>query len=244
MKRFVFCFLIVHACIISAYAQANVAPGNWGMYFGQFRIKGNWYLHNEFQYRSYEVKPNAEQLLMRAGLVYQIKDNLYVAAGYGKILNYAFDKDVNDDIVRDENRIWEQLIIRHKFSRLFFEHRFRLEQRWVKETSISYMDRLRYLIRINLPLNAAKIEDNTFYVSAYNETFLNFKKHQPFDRNRLYGAVGYQINSAFNFQVGYLNQYVNQSNHYLQFAWMCNVDFRKNSKKPLPVLKSNEVAVN
>ncbi len=244
MKRIVFYLLVTHVFCFGANAQSDIALGNWGMYFGQFRVKGNWYLHNEFQYRSYEIKPNVEQLLLRVGLIYQAKNNLYFAAGYGKILNFGMDKHLSDALLCDENRIWEQVIVRHKLSVLFFEHRLRLEQRWIKENTVNYLDRFRYLLRFNLPINSDKIQNKTIYISAYNETFLNFKK-EVFDRNRLYGAVGYQISSALNFQIGYLNQYVNtKSNHYLQLAWMCNIDFNKKSGGALPILKTSDVAIN
>ena len=51
--------------------------------------------------------------------------------------------------------------------------------------------------------------DNTFYISAYNEVFLN-TENQIFDRNRLYGGLGFRLNSYIRVELGYMNQFLNQ----------------------------------
>jgi hypothetical protein len=50
--------------------------------------------------------------------------------------------------------------------------------------------------------------DKTLYLSAYNEIFLN-SEETIFDRNRLYGGLGYRLNNHFRFEVGYMNQFLN-----------------------------------
>jgi len=44
-----------------------------------------------------------------------------------------------------------------------------------------------------------------------------------FDQNRIYGAVGYRVNSKLDLEVGYMNQYINGimndvSNNIIQMA--------------------------
>ena len=53
--------------------------------------------------------------------------------------------------------------------------------------------------------------DKTFYLSAYNEIFLNHKEN-IFDRNRLYGGIGFKLNKLARFEVGYMNQFLNNGN--------------------------------
>ena len=55
------------------------------------------------------------------------------------------------------------------------------------------------------------MENNKYYLSAYNEIFLNTKT-SVFDRNRLYGGIGYNINRAIRIEVGYMNQFFERSN--------------------------------
>ena len=52
------------------------------------------------------------------------------------------------------------------------------------------------------------------------------------DRNRAYGALGYQLNKNINIQTGMMHQQVNSKEKwYLQFAIFFNTDFRKNHSK-------------
>ena len=44
-----------------------------------------------------------------------------------------------------------------------------------------------------------------YYLSAYNEVFLNTEA-AIFDRNRVYGSLGYQVSNELRFEVGYMNQ--------------------------------------
>jgi hypothetical protein len=51
------------------------------------------------------------------------------------------------------------------------------------------------------------MDDKTFYLSAYNEIFLNTEDN-IFDRDRLYGGIGYKLNKVFRFELGYMNQFL------------------------------------
>ena len=64
--------------------------------------------------------------------------------------------------------------------------------------------RLRYFLGLNIPLT--KKENNKLYFSAYNEIFLNTEP-AVFDRNRLYGGIGYRINKNIRLEAGYMNQF-------------------------------------
>jgi hypothetical protein len=67
--------------------------------------------------------------------------------------------------------------------------------------------RFRYFLAFNVPLNNREMTDKTWYGSAYNEIFLNTEKDHVFDRNRLYGGIGYKLNNTFRFELGYMNQF-------------------------------------
>ena len=43
----------------------------------------------------------------------------------------------------------------------------------------------------------------------YNEVFLNTET-TFFDRNRLYGGIGYRFNSSLKIEAGYMNQFFNK----------------------------------
>jgi hypothetical protein len=197
------------------------------MLFNQTRLHDKWSLHAEAQYRSYEIAPNIEQLLLRTGVNYHINNSAFATVGYANISNYAFDKDQLDGVQVSENRLWQQFLMRNSIGRFFFEHRYRLEQRWLhSNNNTRYLNRVRYLVRMNVPLNKKQIEKKTFFLTFYDEAFLHLTS-TPFDRNRLYGALGYQVTPNCNIQVGYLAQTVATTKHYLQTGVVYNIDLRK-----------------
>ena len=84
-----------------------------------------------------------------------------------------------------------------------------------------------------VPLNGPKIETGTIYLGVYDEIFVNDKRNF-FDRNRLYGGIGYQYADNLHFQVGILRQETQiESKTFLQFGMIFNTDLRTDKKKNL-----------
>ena len=176
--------------------------GNWLMYFGTHKISEKYSLHYETQLRNYEIISNFNQLLPRVGLNYHIDESSIVTAGYAFIpTQNEFDKGWGEEMVT-ENRIWEQFILRNSINRVKIRHRYRLEQRWVKAGDITtYKNRARYMFSVKLPIS--KNEESPLFISLYDEIFLNISDN-PFDQNRLFAALGFQVNKQMNIQLGYL----------------------------------------
>lgn len=231
-KQF-FCFgiLLFFTYTLSFSQSTTGRTGNWVMFFNQIRLHDKWSIHSEAQYRSFEINPNTEQLLLRGGINYHINNSAFTSVGYANITNYAFDKEQLSGVQVSENRIWQQFLMRNNLGRCLFEHRYRLEQRWIQSKSdTKYLDRMRYLLRVTIPLNKKEVEKNTLFLSFYDELFIHLSA-TPFDRNRLYGALGYQFLPNANIQFGYLAQTVNTTTkHYLQAAVLYNLDLRVKEK--------------
>ncbi len=221
MKHIVLSLLLLQWAF-AAWSQDEV--GNWLMYFGQNKIADQWSIHSEVQYRNHTLAPgNVEQLLIRGGFNYHFAPNAMVTAGYGHITSHVYESEQKAP-ESTEHRIWQQFISTSKIGRVKLEHRYRVEQRWVNN---DYRNRLRYRLMLFVPLNKKKIEPGTVFVGLYDEIFMNTEE-TFFDRNRLYGAVGYQVNSTTGVQLGWLQQQVgNFGKQYLQMALVFNPDFRK-----------------
>ena len=218
----------VAVCGNNAYSQSPAGTtGSWFMFFNQTRLHEKWSLHTEAQYRSFEISPNTEQILLRVGVNFHINKHYTTSLGYAHVPNFAFDKDQFPGVQVSEHRIWQQLIMKNNLGRVNFEHRYRLEQRWLQSNNgDKYLNRIRYLLRAIIPLNKKAIEKNTLFLSFYDEVFIHFSP-SPFDRNRFYAAVGYQILPNSNVQLGYLAQTVNiTTKHYLQAAFFFNLYLR------------------
>ncbi len=216
-------FSLLFLLPVSILAQQD-ETGNWLMYFGTNKLSDKFSLHTEIQYRNHTLTPNnTEQLLLRTGLNYHFSDKAFVTAGYAYIPSYVYESEQKGPET-EEHRIWQQFILTNKISRVKFEHRYRIEQRWVNQ---DYKNRFRYRLMLFIPLNKPKIETGTLFLGLYDEIFINTKENF-FDRNRLYGAFGYQFNINVSMQAGMMHQQVNGfGKWYMQFALIFNTDLRK-----------------
>ena len=197
--------------------------GNWLMYFGTNRISDNWSIHSEIQHRNHTVKfGNIEQLLLRTGVNYHLSSSAILTGGLGYIDSYVFESP-QDGPETSEWRFFQQMILINQVGRLKFEHRYRLEQRWVNS---DFRHRVRYRFMAFLPLNKPQITKGSVFFALYDEIFLNTEQ-TFFDRNRFYLALGYQISPISQIQVGWMRQQVNDfGKNYLQLGFVFNPDLR------------------
>lgn len=217
------------------------------MYFGNHRITDHWGVHTEYQLRRSGWGENWQQSLVRLGVDYFLSSGLQVTAGYGWIVSYPYGKQPISANTQ-EHRVWQQLILNQTAWRLYFNHRFRLEQRFIDNMTrgdnnefhrngFNYRNRGRYRFMINVPLTRNTMIDNTLFLSLYEEVFIGFGRgigSNILDQNRLYAALGWRFTKNWNVQAGYLNHYVikpdgvrHERNHTLQVSITFNLDFRK-----------------
>ncbi len=208
--------------------------GAWYMYFGTNKIADRFSVHTEAQFRFYETTSNFNQLLLRTGLNYHINPNAIATIGYGYIDTDPTFQESPDRANPIENRIFQQFILKNKVWEFLFEHRYRLEQRFIKLTDITSdpeedvsrtEHRARYRIQMTLPLT------DTFFLNFYDELFINLQD-DLFGQNRLYGALGVNITENSSVQFGYLrNQFTNAVFDRFQIAFFYNPDLRGIFKK-------------
>ncbi|MAO18548.1 MAG: hypothetical protein CMH44_17085 [Muricauda sp.] len=221
IKRLTGLFLFLGILTINAQQPGEDEMGAWYMYFGTNKISERLSIHTEAQFRFYETTSNFNQMLLRTGLNYHIDPNAIATGGYAFIDTdnnfYEFEGEVNSK----EHRIFEQFILKNKVWEFLFEHRYRLEQRFLDfgETTDT-QHRARYRIQMTLPLT------NTFFLNFYDELFINLQD-DLFGQNRLYGAVGVNITENTSLQLGYMrNQFANAVYDRLQLAVFYNPDLR------------------
>jgi len=201
---------VILCLLLPFFAMGQASElGNWWIYFGNKKFNSKWNLHHEVQYRNYNAVGDLEQLLLRAGLGYNLSDNNNnVLIGYGFILSENYVGETNEKVSVKEHRIYQQFITKQQFKGVSIQHRYRFEQRFVEE---DFKLRFRYFLAINVPITNGELVDKTVYLSAYNEVFLNTEA-AVFDRNRLYGGIGYRLNKTIRFELGYMNQFFSRGN--------------------------------
>lgn len=222
-------FILLGLLTVNAQRPGEDETGAWYMYFGTNKISERFSVHTEAQFRFYQTTSNFNQMLLRTGLNYHINPNAIATGGYAFIDTdgtfYEFEGEVN----AKEHRIFEQFILKNKVWELLFEHRYRLEQRFLDfGRTTDTQHRARYRIQMTLPLT------NTFFLNFYDELFINLQD-DLFGQNRLYGAIGVNITENSSVQLGYLrNQFANAVYDRLQFAVFYNPDLSGlfNKKKP------------
>lgn len=202
LKKYLLYWLILTPFIA---CSQNSDLGNWLIYFGNHQLNQHWNWHHEIQYRNYNAIGDLEQLLIRTGIGRNLtENNNNLLLGYGYILseNYLGQGQESKATVV-EHRVYQQFITRQTIGRLSVQHRYRFEQRFVAS---DFRLRFRYFLSLNLPLYLRGMAENSLYLSAYNELFIDTSE-VPFDRNRLYGGVGYRFSKHVKIELGYMNQF-------------------------------------
>ncbi len=192
----------------------------WINYFGTFKLNNKIALHTEYQLRRDNFISDKQQGLLRVGLNYQINSKIQLRSGYAWIETYPYGDIPINGFGKDftEHRAFEAITLTDKISIIDFSHRFMLEQRWVgrytnillnKEDEFLFLNRLRYMFRLQLPLKGKTIEDKMPYLAMYDEILVGFGKNvneNIFDQNRLGILLGYKFNNSLRIETGYLNQ--------------------------------------
>lgn len=212
---------------INIYAQ-NEMTGNWMSYFGNFKLHNKINIHNEIQYRNYNLIGDLNQLLIRNGVGYSFKNNnANVLLGHAFILSEPYINGGKEKTQSKEHRIYQQFISKQEFGRLLLMHRYRFEQRFL-ETDFKL--RFRYFSGFYLPLNNKQIVKNTVYLAVVNEIFINTKSN-VFDRNRLAGALGFAFTDNLKLEIGAMTQFLeNSKTTQLQVSLFNNIAFKQHIK--------------
>ena len=192
----------------------------WFNYFGTFKVSKKVGIHSEYQFRRTELVSSRQQGLLRVGLNYQLNPKMEARVGYAWIETFPYGDIPINGMGRTftEHRTFQMLTLTDKIAAFGLSHRFMLEQRWVgryssanvvKEDEFPFLNRLRYMFRVQRPFKGDVIKNKTAYVAAYNEIFLGFGKNvneNVFDQNRTGLLVGYRFNDNIRIEGGYLNQ--------------------------------------
>jgi hypothetical protein len=224
-KQFSLCFILVLLmCLQNTFAQNNrLHTANtigWYNYFGTFKVSEKFGIHTEYQWRRDNTISTWQQSLLRVGLNYNLNPRVVFRVGYAWIETFPYGEFPLNGLGRDftEHRIFEMVQLAHKEGIVDFSHRFMLEQRFVgryssasktTEDEFPLLHRMRYMVRLQIPLKGKEIKDKTPYVALYDELFIGFGENvnaNVFDQNRIGVLLGYRFNKNLRLEGGYLTQ--------------------------------------
>lgn len=193
--------LIVLLLSFSAHSQTP-GMGTWNLVNVKTSFNKNWGAFFEAQVRSQGMFSNFSYHEYKGGIGYNVTSNFNITVAAGQYVTYRPYGNF-DTVINSEFRFWQQFTVFNNLGRVKLEHRYRTEQRWL---SNGYRNRFRYRVNPIIPLNSSKVTDHTIFISVYDEIFLT-NLRPFFERNRLYGGLGYVFNKYFTLQAGILNQY-------------------------------------
>jgi hypothetical protein len=228
MKKNLFLLIISISLFISKNGNAQINEdkmGAWYMYFFNTTFKESpWGVQGDVQFRNWNIAGDLEQLLLRGGVTYKPKKtDIKLTFGYGNVTTGSYGPDKSTS---SESRIYQEALFPVQFgNRLYTNHRFRYEQRFVEGQDLR--TRYRYNLFLNIALNKSKMDKGTLYLALYNELFINGQRStgngntvEIFDRNRFYSALGYMIKKGLKIQFGVMNQTTdNWSKNQLQLSF-------------------------
>ena len=200
--------------------------GAWLAFTATNPISDKWRLLTEVQIRQYDAGKQPMQRFFRTGLLRVLTPGVRAGAGYLFAHTYPPEEFVPVVTRTSEHRMFEQLDMNATTGRFAWNHRYRLEQRWLERLGTAgadsaqhlgwnYSNRFRYMGRVTTAPGGGAPKNGKPYVTAYDEIFLSFGRvvrYNVFDQNRAFAGVGYQWSPKFRAELGYLNQFVLRSN--------------------------------
>ncbi|WP_081910759.1 DUF2490 domain-containing protein [Hymenobacter sp. APR13] len=224
---------------VSSPIAAPAGANTWLTFLSDARLSQRWGLHLDGQLRRAKDAYQPQQLA-RIGINYHVAPALQLTAGYARASSYFYN-DYASASPLPEHRLYQQVLLREDSGRVHTQHRYRLEQRWVRrpgDARATYLNRMRYQLRLVVPLgHKGKLEPGTPYLAGADELFLGFGASAGrnfFEQNRAYLAFGYQFTRAVAIEAGYQHQmvqpaagYALQYHHTLQLALSFQPDLRR-----------------
>jgi len=179
-----------------------------------------WSGHLEYQWRRIDFVRTHQQHLVRVGINRAVAPGVTLHAGYAWISTPPYgDYPINGlGKTFPEHRVYEQAVLGNTVGRVDFVHRFRLEQRWIgrynstasdRPDGFTYLNRARYMGRVQVPLQGKTLDNGEFYTAAYDELFVQAGKgvgENVFDQNRAAVLLGYRFGKGLRVEAGPFQQ--------------------------------------
>ncbi len=227
--------LLVIILISFTTVQAQRPLGSWNILNVKLNINAKWGIWTEGQLRSIEFYDQFYYYEAKGGVFYNLKDHLSLTAGIGHYATYTLGGNFVQPLASVETRTWLQLIMEQKWDRIYFEHRYRVEQRHL---NTGYKNRFRYRLNAVIPINHKEVSPKTIYAYIGDEIF--FTDKAPFyERNRFYTGLGYKTSKAMTIQSGYMRQFdykltSTTSRDFLQVALLFNLNLQDLQRHEVP----------
>ncbi len=192
---------IITGVYTSCHAQTDQSLGNWNSILLKGKISPKWVFFGEGHIRSCNYDFKYDYFEIKSAIGYSVTRNFVSFLGAGFFNTYEPEGFFQTPALQKEFRTWLELNLKQTFKRFNFEHRSRLEQRFIDNR---YKNQLKYRLGLLLPINKAELVRSSIYLSVNDELFI--PQYGPFvELNRFYFGAGYKMNEKAALQFGCVN---------------------------------------
>ena len=184
-----------------AHAHIKSRLGNYNTLIFKAKISPKLSVFNENQLRSNNYDLKYDYFEVKVGISYAITKNFTGLFGTGFYNIYQAGGLFQTPARQKEFRTWFELNYKNAFSRLNFENRLRVEQRFIPQ---NYKNRFRYRFGLMVPVNKKELVQGSIYIAVNDELWL--PQYGPLiEKNRFYAGIGYKFSRNTLFQMGCIN---------------------------------------
>ena len=211
-------------------AQVNVQEQSWFSVNATVKLSSRWGFMVDGHHRRTNFLAHTSFHFLRFGGVHWINPTTSVAAGYASL--WLAPATPGWKTFSQENRIYQQAQVQHRWGGMQLLHRLRTEQRWtqriVQDTrtgSRRFTGRYRYLLSATIPIWS---DPKLPRLVLADELLLRSGReaHGAFDQNRWFVGIRQTVNKHWSFDLGYMQVYQQRlsggqydRNHTLRWFW-------------------------
>lgn len=231
-------FLLVASAFPAQAIEPEHKLGNWIGATSNMRVGDRWSFFAQGEVRTWEFLHNLNETLFRFSGRYDFNKKYRGEFGYVRVDTWPYEATGLGKF--DENRFYQEFLIKLPWGSTKVDQRFRLEQRWITtpEMGTKYSSRLRYKLSFKWPLKGDKIVPGSYYAMVLDEVFIDFDRNgywfnlDGFDKglnqNRLNAGIGRQLTKQSSLTVSLLWQHRPNADFWrLVVGYNHNFDFRK-----------------
>jgi len=232
----------------STFAQTtfNSPTNTWFTLLNEVKFAKKWSVSFETHERLGSFFKDQGQFLFRPSVDFHLRPEVVFSLGYTfiDVQPYA---PYNQPLAKQENNMWEQVLVKYNVGKFSFQNRLREENRWSQRVvyqdsayridGTTYANRLRFRWTMKRDIVNFK-NDHALFFQAFDEVWIGQNKNLvpvSFARNWLYMGLGFAFNKKMNIQVGYMDQVDNIGNNttihapIVQTTFVWNFDLSKKS---------------
>lgn len=222
----IFLFVLVSFTTIHSQ-EVKTQYSSWNSLNIVNNFNKEWSTNVELNLRRTNFLRDWEQFVLRPFVHYTFENDLDIAIGYSYIKNYNY-ASYSTPIDAIENNAFQQLTIKHKFSKFSFDHRLRFEERFIENVVESNdntfrvdgtknRNRFRYKFQITIPVKTFA-ENRSLSLVIYDEAFLDFGnglRPEKLDQNWMFLGASFRASAHIHIRSGYHDIYAKRGDIFI-----------------------------